>query len=283
MINSKHWEQFGQLAMSYSRAIGRLQVYGEVVRLGFEYVPVMPDIKRMQGGQESETDSYLLEYAKSQQPELFDLHQDVCFRLWGKLEAYIGDVIRFLLATGSAQLSDAKEKFPLNMLTRPRDSDWCDDVLRVLETATSAKKKSGVNRFEELLALVGASGQVDEKVKHLLFLCSKYRNCIAHSDGRIDRPLIEAVPAFEGSLGNRLGITSNETRRFIYSGAWYMLEVQRRILPDSFPRLTALVDEIAQLRQLIDRDSKDNRSLLTPREFPNDDEVHWPTSGGLSA
>lgn len=108
-----------------------------------------------------------------------------------------------------------------------------------------------------MLGSLRAGGEVPPDIKDLLYRCSKYRNCIVHCDGVIDERLIKALPVFESVRGSRLGITASETRKFIYAVSWYLLEIQRQILPPGFPRRAALDQEQSIYMNLLASDDTD--------------------------
>lgn len=94
-----------------------------------------------------------------------------------------------------------------------------------------------------MLSSLGYGGPVNDDVRDALFHCSKLRNCIAHSDGIVDRNLVSACPWWKGTEGTRVGITASRSRKHFRAICWYMMEIQRRILPPDFERMPELLDE----------------------------------------
>ena len=109
--------------------------------------------------------------------------------------------------------------------------------------------------------MLGYGGPVDKRVRDALFHCSKLRNCIAHNDGIVDRQLVTACPCWSGREGTRVGITAAMSTKHFYAVYWYMLEVERRIVPpDLKGRAQLIADQKSYLRRI--------EQGGTPGQFP---------------
>lgn len=229
--------------MRHAGAIGRLQLLAELARLGREYVPVLKMIDK-----HKPMVDHLERYAKEQSPDFFDLHALVTVRLWSILEAFVHDISCFLLEKVPSvreQESVAKLKGPIVQFLRSGTQEQADYLYESLESSCSAALKQGVGRFEAVLSGLGYGGPVDDRVRHALYHCSKLRNCIVHNDGIVDRQLVAGCPWWKGTEGTRVGITAQMSQKHLYAVCWYMMEVQRRILPPDFERMDKLVQEQA--------------------------------------
>lgn len=234
-------ESIGAIHTRHAAALGRLQLLFEVARLGRDYVPVL---RMIDGGKPALP--ALEAYAKEQSPEFFDLNALVTVRMWSILEAFVHDLSCLLLANVPAvreQEAVAKLKGPILKFLNSSSQEQADYLYELIESSCSAALKPGVGRFEGVLSMLGYGGPVDDGVRDALFHCSKLRNCIAHNDGIVDRNLIEACPWWKGTEGTRVGITASMLRKQFYAICWYMLEIERRVLPPSFERLPQLLAE----------------------------------------
>lgn len=235
----------------HANALGRLQLLFEVARLGRDYVPVLKMIDGDKPGL-----PMLEAYAKEQSPEFYDLHALVTVRMWSILEAFVRDISCFLLAHVPAvreQDAIAKLKGPILKFISSSGQEQADYLYELLETSISAALKPGVGRFESVLSSLGYGGPVDDQVRNGLFHCSKLRNCIVHNDGIVDRDLLTACPRWRGTAGTRIGITASMSRKHFYAICWYMMEVERRLLPSNFERMPQLLDEQRAYLEAMDK------------------------------
>lgn len=236
-IHPSNLVDLSMLAGRHSSSIGRLQLFAEVCRLGFQYVPVLPELDRFYGKDTASSDSPIQKYANDQSETLFDLHNLMSVRIWGILEAFVSDIASFLIQSGAAKFNDkaVKTKIPLSLMLKSDTSEYAEALLGALEQSVDASLKPGVGRFEATLDLLGASGSVDSNVRSALFKCSKIRNCIVHKDSIVDQALVDAIPELKDSVGKRVGVTWIRAREFFYAACWYILEIQERLIPDEAP------------------------------------------------
>jgi hypothetical protein len=158
----------------------------------------------------------------------------------------VHDTCCFLLERVPAvreQEAVAKLKGPIVKFLSSSGQEQADYIYELLESSCSAALKPGVGRFEAVLSSLGYGGPVEDKVRDALYHCSRLRNCIAHNDGIVDRNLVAGCPWWKGTEGTRVGITSGMSRKHFYAVCWYMMEIERRILPPDFERMPQLLDE----------------------------------------
>jgi|SRR5882724_5383946 len=231
----------GGIHARHAHALGRLQLLAEVARLGRDYIPVLRTIDAKKPGLPA-----LEAYAKEQSPDFFELHALVTVRLWSILEAFVHDLSCFLLATVPAvREQEAVEKLKGSIIKFLNSSrqEQADYLYELLESSCSAALKSGVGRFEAVLSLLGYGGAVEETVREALYHCSKLRNCIVHNDGIVDRDLIAGCSWWKGTEGTRVGITASMSHKHFYAVCWYMMEIERRVLPPDFERMPKLMED----------------------------------------
>ncbi len=240
-------DSIAQIHFRHAASIHRLQLLAEVARLGLGYAQVVREIEGLQGlSKDKPLFNQLEAYARQQSPDFFDLHALVTVRLWSILEAFVHDICCFLLEKVPSvrqQPGVAKLKAPIIEFLDSDSQEQADYLYELLDSSCSAALKPGVGRFEAVLSLVGYGGPVNKQVRDALFHCSKLRNCIAHNDGIVDRQLVKACPWWEGTEGTRVGITAVMSQKHLYAACWYMMEVQRRILPADFERMDQLIEE----------------------------------------
>lgn len=263
MVKECDWDKIGRIVVMHSIELGKLQEFAEISRMGFEYASNYCDFRDKLKWEPKPNDEPLTNYAKSQLPKLHDLNQLICFKLWSIVEIFCTDIIKLLIQTKSVTLpNDFNIKIEASSLFSENDSEWASHIFRKLENHLNSSFKSGINRFESIFELLGYQSSVEKSVKDNLFYCNKYRNCIAHSCGIIDKALADAIPAFEQSVGNRLGVMAHENRAFIYSICWYFGEIQSRILPDDFPHKDRITAEQQEMLKLLASDDKTKNTLL---------------------
>ncbi len=240
-------ESIAEIHFRHAASIQRLQLLAEVARLGLGYAQVVRDIAGLQGlANDKPLFDQLETYAKQQSPDFFDLHALVAVRLWSILETFVHDICCFLLekVPSVRQLPNvSKLKAPIIEFLDSDSQEQADYLYELLDSSCSAALKPGAGRFEAVLSLLGYGGPVNKQVRDALFHCSKLRNCIAHNDGIVDRQLVKACPWWKGTEGTRVGITAAMSHKHLYAACWYMMEVQRRILPPDFDRMDKLVEE----------------------------------------
>ncbi len=258
-------ESIAEIHCRHAASLHRLQLLGEVARLGLGYAQVVRDIEGLQGLPKNNPLLDQLEtYARQQSPDFFDFHALVTVRLWSILEVFVHDMCCFLLekVPSVRQLPGvSKLKGPITEFLNADSQEQADYLYELLESSCSAALKPGAGRFEAVLSLLGYGGPVNKQVRDALFHCSKLRNCIAHNDGIVDRQLVKACPWWKGTEGTRVGITAAMSQKHFYATCWYMMEVQRRILPPDFERMDKLVEEQESYIDCIEKGG-------TPGRFP---------------
>lgn len=216
----------------HAGAIVRMQVFYEVSVMGLEYIDVLPAVERQTGKAPGTSLEMLVKYAGGQEPEFFDLNAMVCIWIWSNLEAFIADYVLFCLRRIDSCRSQDRVRRVKGNLLEFLESDWdtrSEILLAALEAEIGSAKKQGVGRFQAVLECLGLGGGVHDAVRDELFTCSKYRNCLVHRDGFIDRRLAESVPIFAPMVGTRLGVQTRDLRRFLSSSNWFMLECLARV------------------------------------------------------
>ena len=240
-------ESIGAIHMRHAASIHRLQLLAEVARLGLGYAQVVRDVEGMKGlPKDKPLFDELESYAKQQSPDFFDLHALVTVRLWSILEAFVHDICCLLLAklpSVREQEAVVKLKAPIVQFLNSGEQQQAEYLYGLLDSACSAALKPGVGRFEAVLKSLGYGGPVNGHVRKTLYHCSKLRNCIAHNDGIVDSDLVDACPCWKGTEGTRVGITAVMSQKHLYAVSWYMMEVQRRVLPPNFERMDKLIEE----------------------------------------
>lgn len=240
-------ESIAVIHSRHAASIHRLQLLAEVARLGLSYAQVVRDVEELKGlPKDKPLFDELETYAKEQSPDFYDLHALITVRLWSILEVFVHDICRFLLEkVPSVRNQDtlSKLKAPIIQFLAADSQEQADYLYELLDSSCSAALKPGVGRFEAVLSALGYGGPVNRQVRDALFHCNKLRNCIAHNDGIVDRHLVTACPWWKGTEGTRVGITAVMSQKHLYAVCWYMMEVQRRILPADFERADELVKE----------------------------------------
>jgi hypothetical protein len=189
---------------------------------------------------------HLEKYAEEQSADFYDLYSLVAVRLWSILEAFIHDVSCFVLEHVPAvreRKEIAKLKAPIVEFLNSTSQEQADYLYELIDSNCSGALKPGVGRFEAVLDSLGYGGPVDATVRDEIYHLNRLRNCIVHNDGIVDRQLVKTCPWWKGTEGTRVGITAAMSRKFLFAISWYMMEVERRMLPPDFDRLDKLEEE----------------------------------------
>ena len=258
-------QSIGAVHMRHAASIRRLQLLAEIARLGLGYAQVVREVEGMQGlPKDKPLFDQLETYAKEQSPDFFDLHALVTVRLWSILEAFVHDICCLLLAKVPSvreQEAVAKLKAPVIKLLSSGEQEQAEYLYQLIDSACSAALKPGVGRFEAVLNALGFGGPVNGRVRDTLYHCSKLRNCIVHNDGIVDKQLVDACPWWRGTEGTRVGITAVMSQKHLFAVCWYMMEVQRRVLPGNFGGMAKLIEEQDSCVESIEKGGR-------PGQFP---------------
>ena len=101
-------------------------------------------------------------------------------------------------------------------------------ILERLEQEMSLPLKSGVTRFESLLALFGLSGSIDEDSRRALFELNQVRNNLVHRSGVADKRLIDSCPWLGLKIGEVVELGDDATKRYFRATYRYSVEMIAR-------------------------------------------------------
>lgn len=152
-------------------------------------------------------------------------------KIWSILESGIDD-----LAIECIQAMDKctdiellrSLKGPLLDFYEASDDERNEYLITELKLSVKASLKPGVGRFEAILKPLGLGGEVDEKVRKVLFELSNVRNLIVHKRSVIDKRFMSACPWIATGLGDNLCVTREIYLNFFHAAFWYFLELDRR-------------------------------------------------------
>jgi len=140
-------ESIAELHFRHAASLQRLQLLGEVARLGLGYAQVVRDIEGLKGlPKDKPLFDELETYAKQQSPDFFDLHALVTVRLWSVLEAFVHDMCCFLLekVPSVRQLPGvSKLKAPIIEFLDSDSQEQADYLCELLDSSCSAALKPG--------------------------------------------------------------------------------------------------------------------------------------------
>lgn len=95
-------------------------------------------------------------------------------------------------------------------------------VVELLERELGAGFKSGVTRFEKLLAPFGLSGGLPETLKKTIYEFGQVRNVIAHRAAKVDRRFIQACPWLNVRIGTDLHVSADMFTRYYGATCGYI-------------------------------------------------------------
>ncbi|MEU8454569.1 hypothetical protein [Streptomyces griseoaurantiacus] len=169
------------------------------------------------------------------------LHGQALMGMWGALEAFIEDFCVACMESFPDSLRSAnvkKIKISLSDFTELSDSDR----LRYLVTEMQREKKiglrSGVAVFEDLLNSIEINGEpqsrlggeVDRRVKDILYEAQQIRNTLAHRGGIADRRLCDACPNLRLIPGQSVFLSLDYIKTFDAAARVYVLTIMNRVL-----------------------------------------------------
>lgn len=163
--------------------------------------------------------------------------------MWGALEAFVEDfcvacVESFPDSLRSASVSVKKVKIALSDFMELSESDR----LRYLVTEIQREKKiglrSGIAVFEDLLNSIEINGEpqsrlggeVDRRVRDLLYEAQQIRNALAHRGGIADRRLCDACPNLRLIPGQPVFLSLDYIETFDAAARVYVLTIMNRVL-----------------------------------------------------
>jgi len=160
------------------------------------------------------------------------LHAQTMIALWAALEATIRlFLVRWLQNYKQAMEVEAIQKLRVRIgeYERLEGEDRFFYILDRFEQELAAPLKTGITRFELLLAPFGLSGPVDEDVRRNLFELNQVRNILVHRSGFADRRLVDSCPWLKLRVGDPVKVNHEMTVHYFQSGMKYATELIARI------------------------------------------------------
>ncbi|MFS8202624.1 hypothetical protein ACLVWQ_28550 [Streptomyces sp. CWNU-52B] len=182
------------------------------------------------------------QFAKREKERGFPLlHGQALMGMWGVLEAFVEDFCVFCLENFPESLRSASlKKIKISLSDFMGFSE--SDRLRYLVTEIQREKKvglrSGIAVFEDLLNSIEISGEpqsrlageVDRRVRDLLYEAQQIRNALAHRSGIADRRLCEACPNLRLIPGQRILLSLDYIETLDAAIRVYVLTILNRVL-----------------------------------------------------
>lgn len=233
---------------SHFESIIDLGHFVDLVMAGFSYAQVaqrMSDfVERQRKRRDEPTSAAELEEQKRRHEELAEfsrvqesrgfpyLYSTASVRLWSILEAFVDDVLEFMLANltpekaSSDLLSVEGSLLEFSMMS---SEDQAIYLLARVKEMLSSRLKLGVGRFEAPLGYVGLSGGVNDAVRRSLFELSEVRNIVVHKNSSADSRLIENCPWMNLEIGEPIDITREVYEIYVQASLWYLVEMGERM------------------------------------------------------
>jgi hypothetical protein len=161
------------------------------------------------------------------------LYSQWAVALWNGLECLIRDfVVSWLANQASATQVEAVRKIRIRLADyermTPEERHYY--VIDMLEQEHRMPGGQGVNRFEDLLAVFGLSGPVEDEAQKYLFELCHVRHVLVHRRGLADGRLIRACPWLGLKPGDPVIITPAMAHRYSEAIDVYVATVMRRVL-----------------------------------------------------
>jgi hypothetical protein len=159
------------------------------------------------------------------------LHEQATVALWGSLETLVRSFVASWLENRSeAWQADAVRRLKVRLgdFQSLQPADRCLWVTDLLDQEIGGPLRTGVGRFEALLAPFSLSGPVEAEAQRMLFELSQVRNAVVHRRGIADRRLVDACPWLGLAVGDRLRVTHKMWNGYCTASFVYGLELCQR-------------------------------------------------------
>lgn len=160
------------------------------------------------------------------------LHAHSLLGLWGALECYVDDILRFGIEYFPELLSgDAfiKVKVSVSVIVDP-DVNPIDVIALELGRQTKADLNQGIGRFECVLKPVNLDGAVPKVVVDAVYEAQQIRNVWAHRGGVADARFVEKCSQLKPVIGERFDLSVADYERLSNGLEAYGLIIINRIL-----------------------------------------------------
>lgn len=94
----------------------------------------------------------------------------------------------------------------------------------LIDQEVSAPLASGINRFENVLEVLGLSGPIEDDVRTAIYQLGQLRNVIVHRRGLADRRFVAACPSLGYQVGDRVRIAPALWRDLSFASVRYLRE-----------------------------------------------------------
>ena len=172
------------------------------------------------------------ELAKSEIAKDFPLlHSHAIMGIWGALEAMIEDLAISWIEHNPSVLSEpkiAKIRIPLIEFQAMDQQGRLRFIVSELQRELGTELKSGANKFESLLSLLGLGGPVDKRLKDIIFETQNLRNIFAHRGGIADRKFVTNCPQFQYAVGDTVRIDTQHYNRIFFGFLMYAAVILNR-------------------------------------------------------
>lgn len=152
--------------------------------------------------------------------------------LWGNLESLVRRVsIDWLLHSPESGVIQQVRSLegPLVEFAQLSPELQAEQLARLLENKVRAPLKTGVNRFESVLAVFGLSGPVDPWVTEQFYELAHVRNLLVHNAGVVDSRFARACPHSGGVIGESFVITSERFLFYVSAMVGYLTALLERL------------------------------------------------------
>ncbi|MEU6001562.1 hypothetical protein ABZ837_27515 [Streptomyces sp. NPDC047197] len=181
-------------------------------------------------------------FAKSEKERGFPLlHGQALMGMWGALEAFIEDFCVACMESFPDSLRSAnvkKIKITLSDFMKLSESDRLRYLVTEIQRERKVGLRSGVAVFEDLLNSIEINGkpqsrlggEVDRKVRDILYEGQQIRNALAHRGGIADRRLCDACPNLQLVPGRQVLLSLDYIETFDAAARVYALTIMNRVL-----------------------------------------------------
>jgi len=166
----------------------------------------------------------LQEYALGQRPDFPDLQQSVALRIWSILEHASLDIAT-IFVDGQQEISEFEQvKAPTGELLEFMKLSKYEQAEAIVEKVLASQKRlSGGDRLQCVLCSLRLRPRSNSITNAALDELHALRNCIAHTEGVLDKHLIRQAPWFGSSPGQPIALTILDIQKYIFSGVFCLL------------------------------------------------------------
>jgi hypothetical protein len=175
----------------------------------------------------------LVDYAKREEKSGFSyIHELAITRLWSIVEAALDEVSLYCLKKHPQILESdyfKKIKAPIIEFLKLSKEDQLEHLLERFKNEVNSNLKIGMGQINSLMEPMGLTGSTPDQIARLILELQQIRHLLAHTNGKVDKRVLNRCPWIKFSMGEKLHITFSKFKQYHTAVFWLLLELDRRL------------------------------------------------------